>query len=287
MVARVSSNIPVDEIKAHFRHCLRSPLTWAVLVMPPLVSIGQIHQAPTNAQLFAVHILLYVAAILVLVGFLLTTGAQVFRIGLAKGVPYTVIMGGIWITGSFLYTLVHVVIFPSEGDYDHQIAHWLAQQPVAAAVILALIVHNRHAILALGRGPAAQGSDQAPPGPPALPSSAPPPPAPPPVAPPSLAPSPLASGGRIISMQAQNQYVDILRPSGHQLVRATLTEMISRQPPDSGLQVHRSWWVGLGELRGARLDAQARLVGASGAVYPVARNRLSAVKAYLAASRTA
>lgn len=62
--------------------------------------------------------------------------------------------------------------------------------------------------------------------------------------------------GEIVAMNAQNQYVAVFRSGGaaSDLLRITLSAAIARLPADSGVQVHRSWWVSQRALLTAQFD---------------------------------
>lgn len=95
-------------------------------------------------------------------------------------------------------------------------------------------------------------------------------------------------GGRIRSLQAQNQYVRVTSDQGSNLLRMSLTQAIAKLPPDSGCQVHRSWWVSHAELRDARfIPEDGILLAADGQSYPVGRTYQADVTRRLAPMRMA
>lgn len=273
MVRRVSTSVSPAQARAHLRTVLRSPLTLAVALLPPLVTLGDVHHNPASLQTIMIHVVLYGVGLGGFAVFMMTAGAVILSRALALRIPYTLVIAGCWVVGSLLYTIAHTFIFPSEGNFDHQIAHWLVELSVAAAALMVLVVHNKERILALGQAAEAEPAPA-----PAGPTEQ------PPVSPPPALIAPregLSVGDAIISMQAQNQYVRIVRPSGVEMVRGSLAGLIARQPPGSGVQIHRSWWLGQSELVGAQMSGGDRLRGRSGGTYPVARNRTTALRDYL------
>lgn len=90
--------------------------------------------------------------------------------------------------------------------------------------------------------------------------------------------------GDVLSLQAQNQYVRVETTQGGGLVRTTLRAAIDRLPPESGLQIHRSWWVAMTEVEGASFDRdRAELTSPAQRSYPVGVTYQAAVLGKLGA----
>ncbi len=68
--------------------------------------------------------------------------------------------------------------------------------------------------------------------------------------------------GDVLAMNAQNQYVAVYRVDGAEpeLLRITLSAAMARLPANSGIQVHRSWWVSQRALLDAQFDPKALLI---------------------------
>lgn len=77
----------------------------------------------------------------------------------------------------------------------------------------------------------------------------------------------------IIAMNAQNQYVQIFASTGNTLLRMTLGEAIAALPMDSGVRVHRSWWVSHQHLSAFSFDDKAMELHAKSLIVPVSRAR--------------
>ncbi len=86
--------------------------------------------------------------------------------------------------------------------------------------------------------------------------------------------------GKVISLQAANQYTMVQTTGGEKLVRGTLAETIALLPDRVGIRTHRSYWVCLAELDGAHLiDKSKALRTVRGDTYPIGKTRLDAVAA--------
>lgn len=84
----------------------------------------------------------------------------------------------------------------------------------------------------------------------------------------------------VLCLQMEDHYVRIHRPSGSKLELMPLREAIARYGKDTGLQVHRSWWVAAFAVDGAERDARNwRLRLSNGLEVPVARNRIAEIRA--------
>lgn len=83
----------------------------------------------------------------------------------------------------------------------------------------------------------------------------------------------------VLCLQMEDHYVRVHRASGSRLELMTLGQAITRYGGD-GLQVHRSWWVAASAVSVAERDARnLRLHLVNGLMVPVARNRISDVRA--------
>ncbi len=78
--------------------------------------------------------------------------------------------------------------------------------------------------------------------------------------------------GQVRALKAQNQYVLVMTDQGSHLVRMTLRNAIDCLPPDSGVQIHRSWWVSQAELLQSHYDPEAAVFRAGqDRTYPVGK----------------
>ena len=88
--------------------------------------------------------------------------------------------------------------------------------------------------------------------------------------------------GNVVSLKAANQYVVVFTGEAEHLLRMTLKEAIDLLPPQTGLRVHRSWWLSRQELSGASLNkATGVLVTVTGRTYPVGKTKLAEVQALI------
>jgi hypothetical protein len=86
--------------------------------------------------------------------------------------------------------------------------------------------------------------------------------------------------GDVICLQMEDHYVRVHRDAGSGLELMSLREAIRRYGRRDGLQVHRSWWVAGDAVDGADRDSRNwRLRLRNGLVVPIARNRISDVRA--------
>lgn len=86
--------------------------------------------------------------------------------------------------------------------------------------------------------------------------------------------------GDILCLQMEDNYVRVHREAGSSLELMPLHEAIRRYGKGRGLQVHRSWWVATDAVERAERDARLwRLRLRNGLVVPIARNRVSQVRA--------
>lgn len=87
--------------------------------------------------------------------------------------------------------------------------------------------------------------------------------------------------GRLVSLQAANQYVSVSTEASTHLLRMTLKQAEALLPKDAGLRVHRSWWVSMAELKHAELDEKARILTIEDRSYPVGNTRLDEVARHI------
>jgi DNA-binding LytR/AlgR family response regulator len=95
---------------------------------------------------------------------------------------------------------------------------------------------------------------------------------------------PAGKQGALISISAQDHYVEIVTTGGRHLERLTMKEAVARAPEGDGIQVHRSHWVALEAI--VRLEKSGgghSVVLTNGARLPVGQPRLADVQAALRA----
>ena len=93
---------------------------------------------------------------------------------------------------------------------------------------------------------------------------------------------PKALGTDIISLQAQDHYVEVKTSAGKELVLIRLSDAIKELGDENGIQVHRSWWVMTKHvLEQKRVDNKPHLVLSDGSFVPVSRTYSANVKAAL------
>lgn len=79
-------------------------------------------------------------------------------------------------------------------------------------------------------------------------------------------------GTDVISLQAQDHYVDVKTSLGNELVLIRLSDAIKELGEDNGIQVHRSWWVTKKHMvKEKRIDNKPHLVLSDQTVVPVSR----------------
>jgi len=88
---------------------------------------------------------------------------------------------------------------------------------------------------------------------------------------------PLEKRGRLISLSVRDHYVEVVTSGGTELVLLRFSDAIAETAPTEGLQVHRSHWVALAEVRKARRqDSRGFLTMSDGREIPVSRTHLDA-----------
>ena len=88
-----------------------------------------------------------------------------------------------------------------------------------------------------------------------------------------------ALSGKIFSIQARNQYVEVQTTDKLHLLRMPFSAALARMPGDAGYRIHRSWWVAENLPHSLRRNGQNfEIVDSSGRVYPVSRPNLDLVR---------
>jgi len=94
-----------------------------------------------------------------------------------------------------------------------------------------------------------------------------------------LARLPLEKRGALIALSVQDHYVDVFTTRGHEMLLMRLADAIAETEGCPGLQVHRSHWVALDQVRSARRDgARGVLTLSDGREVPVSRGYLPHAK---------
>ncbi len=107
-----------------------------------------------------------------------------------------------------------------------------------------------------------------------------PPPPPARAAPRILNRLPLERRGALVALSVQDHYVEVVTTRGRDLVLMRLSDAIAEAEGVAGLQVHRSHWVAIDQVRGARRQGDGAVLTLSdGREVPVSRARLRAVRA--------
>jgi len=95
-----------------------------------------------------------------------------------------------------------------------------------------------------------------------------------------LARLPLEKRGALISLSVRDHYVDVTTSQGHEMLLMRLSDAMAETDGVEGLQVHRSHWVALGQVRAAkRLGDKAELRLSDGRDIPVSRTYVKAIRA--------
>ncbi len=94
-----------------------------------------------------------------------------------------------------------------------------------------------------------------------------------------LARLPLDKRGALLSLSVQDHYVDVVTTRGHEMLLMRLSDAIAETEGCAGLQVHRSHWVALDQVRAARREgARGVLTLSDGREIPVSRTYLPDAK---------
>lgn len=87
----------------------------------------------------------------------------------------------------------------------------------------------------------------------------------------------------VVSLHAQGHYVEVTTLRGRQLLLMRLKDAIAELEPDSGCQVHRSWWVSKQVAQAAkRCSGRVVLNLADGREVPVSRFNLTEIRRWIA-----
>ncbi|HEU4853634.1 MAG TPA: LytTR family DNA-binding domain-containing protein [Telluria sp.] len=87
-------------------------------------------------------------------------------------------------------------------------------------------------------------------------------------------------GTELLALGAEDHYLRIVTARGSDLILMRLGDALKELHPDSGLQVHRSWWVSLDAVRSIRREGgRMGLVLSNGNEIPVSRTYLAEVRA--------
>ena len=101
-----------------------------------------------------------------------------------------------------------------------------------------------------------------------------------PAAPAILQRLPLEKRGELVALSATDHYVEVVTDRGGELVLMRLADAITETAPARGLQVHRSHWVALDKVRGARRRGDGALLDmGAGLEIPVSRRHIGAIRA--------
>lgn len=94
---------------------------------------------------------------------------------------------------------------------------------------------------------------------------------------------PPALGDDILSMSAQDHYVEVVTTNGSHLLNGRLSDCVEALGPERGVQCHRSHWVARCQVRDIQRDGSAYVcVLSDGRQIPVSRRRATAMKAEIA-----
>ena len=87
------------------------------------------------------------------------------------------------------------------------------------------------------------------------------------------------TGSDIISLQAQDHYVDVVTTRAHEMLLMRLADAESEMGAVDGARLHRSWWVAAGHARRIERDGdRVSLVLSDDRRVPVARGKLTIAK---------
>lgn len=90
---------------------------------------------------------------------------------------------------------------------------------------------------------------------------------------------PLAKRGALISLSAVDHYVEVTTTAGTELLLMRLVDAIAETAPVQGLQIHRSHWVALDQVRDvARAQGKTTLTLNDGRTLPVSRANVAGIK---------
>lgn len=91
---------------------------------------------------------------------------------------------------------------------------------------------------------------------------------------------PLDKRGALVALSAVDHYTEVTTTRGRHLLLLRLSDAIAEAAPTPGLQIHRSHWVALDQVRRAeRQGDQGKLTLSSGQDLPIARARMAQAQA--------
>lgn len=94
---------------------------------------------------------------------------------------------------------------------------------------------------------------------------------------------PKSLGTDVISLQAQDHYVDVKTTLGSELILIRLSDAIQELGEDHGVQTHRSWWVMTKHVVDQkRVEGKPHLLLSDGSLVPISRTYSANVKTALA-----
>ncbi len=94
-----------------------------------------------------------------------------------------------------------------------------------------------------------------------------------------LARLPFAKRGALISLSAVDHYVEVTTSAGSELVLMRLSDAIAETDPVKGLQIHRSHWIALDQIKTVeRAKGKTTVVMSTGAALPVSRSNVAQLK---------
>ena len=98
---------------------------------------------------------------------------------------------------------------------------------------------------------------------------------------------PKSLGTDVISLQAQDHYVDVKTTEGNELILIRLSDAIKELGETKGIQVHRSWWVTHKHVvKQKRINNKPHLILSDGNAIPISRTYSADVKAALVKNET-
>lgn len=91
---------------------------------------------------------------------------------------------------------------------------------------------------------------------------------------------PLDKRGPLIALCATDHYVEVITEKGRELVLMRLADAISEAAPTRGMQVHRSHWIAVAQVRSVERRGEGALLDmGDGLEIPVSRRHMSTIRA--------
>lgn len=91
---------------------------------------------------------------------------------------------------------------------------------------------------------------------------------------------PLNRRGQLVALSVQDHYVEVSTTGGRAMVLMRLSDAMAEAAPVPGLQIHRSHWVALDQVRAARRQGDGGVVTLSdGRDLPISRSRMASARA--------